>query len=185
VKQTLGGMLIFVMMIAVLVGILQVLNWIPSAVQDGALQKYESIDELRSHLKIGTVYAPAYFPRSVQWPPSLVAAQTRPYPAIVTEFARSDAPGETILVITQTALPHPPLAEKLLLAAVRETVRFPFKGREALLEAGVCRNDEPCSRMSWHEGAFRLSLVMRSSPAELVRIAESMIVSQPGGSLTR
>ena len=85
-KQAFGGMLIFVTMIAVLVGILQVLNWIPAAIQDGALQKYASIDELRTHLKIGTVYTPAYFPRSVQWPPSLVAAQARPYPAVVMEF---------------------------------------------------------------------------------------------------
>ena len=178
-------MLIFVMMIAVLVGILQVLNWMPSAIQVGAFQKYANIEELRSHLKIGIVYTPAYFPRNVRWPPSLVAAQTRPYPAVVMEFTNSDAPGETILVITQTALPHPPLAEKLRLAEVRETVRFPFKEREALLEAGVCQNDDPCSRMTWHEGVFRLSLVMRSSPADLVRIAESMVISQPVGSHAR
>ena len=174
-KRTLGGMLLFSTMIAILTGLLQLLNWIPSAVQDGAFQRYASIDEVRARLKISTVYTPVYYPRTVQWPPSLIAAQTRPYPAVVTEFVKSDDPGETILVITQTALPHPPLVEKLRLAAVRESVRFEFKGRTALLEVGVCRKDEQCCRMTWNEGNVGIALVMRSSPVELVRIAESMI----------
>jgi hypothetical protein len=175
VKRILGGMFVFAMMIAILTGMLQLLNWIPSAVQDGAFQRYASIDEMRAHLKISTVYTPVYYPRSVQWPPSLIAAQTRPYPAVVTEFVKSDEPGETILVITQTALPHPPLVEKLRLTAIRESVRYEFKGRTALLEVGVCRKDEQCCRMAWNEENVRIALVMRSSPVELVRVAESMI----------
>jgi hypothetical protein len=175
VKRILGGMFVFAMMIAILTGLLQLLNWIPSAVQDGAFQRYASIDEMRAHLKISTVYTPAYYPRSVLWPPSLIAAQTRPYPAVVMEFVKSDEPGETILVITQTALPHPPLVEKLRLTAIRESVRYEFKGRTALLEVGVCRKDEQCCRMTWNEENVRIALVMRSSPVELVRVAESMI----------
>jgi hypothetical protein len=175
VKRILGGMLVFSTMIAILTGLLQLLNWIPSAVQDGAFQRYTSIDEMRAHLKISTVYMPVYYPRTVLWPPSLIAAQTRPYPAVVTEFVRSDNPGETILVITQTALPHPPLVEKLRLTMVRESVRYEFRGRTALLEVGVCRRDEQCCRMTWNEENVGIVLVMRSSPVELVRIAESMI----------
>ena len=177
-KRTLGGMLVFSTMVVILAGLLQLLNWIPSAVQDGAFQRYASIDEARMHLKSSTVYTPAYFPRSVQWPPSLIAAQTRPYPAVVMEFSRSDNPGETILVITETALPHPPLVEKLRLTAIRESVRYEFKGRTALLEVGVCGKDEQCCRMTWSEGDVGIALVMRSSPVELVRIAESMITKQ-------
>jgi hypothetical protein len=168
-------MLMFSTMVAILTGLLQLLNWIPSAVQDGAFQRYTSIDELRAHLKISTVYMPAYYPRTVQWPPSLIAAQTRPYPAVVTEFVKNDDPGETILIITQTALPHPPLVERLRLTAVRESVRYEFKGRTALLEVGVCRKDEQCCRMTWNEENVGIALVMRSSPVELVRVAESMI----------
>lgn len=174
-KRTLGGMIVFFTMIAILTGLLQLLNWIPSAIQDGALQRYTSIDEMRAHLKISTVYMPVYYPRTVQWPPSLIAAQMRPYPAVMTEFGKSDDPGETILVITQTALHHPPLAEKLRLSAVRESVRYEFKGRSALLEVGVCRQEEQCCRMTWNEENLSISLVMRSTPVELVRIAESMI----------
>jgi hypothetical protein len=180
VKKTFGGLLVFATMIAVLFGMLQVLNWIPSAVQEGAFRKYPSIDDVRAHLKIDPVYTPAYYPRSVQWPPALIAAQTRPYAAVLTEFSKSDDRNETILVITQTARAHPPLALKIQLTEVRETVQYPFKGRVAVLEVGVCRREEQCSRMAWDEGDFRLSLIMRSSPVELVRIAESIVAQHPG-----
>ncbi|MEK6745114.1 MAG: hypothetical protein AABZ15_15975 [Nitrospirota bacterium] len=179
-KRTLGGLLVFVTMITVLLGMLQVLNWIPAAVQEGAFRKYPSIDEVRAHLKIDPVYTPVYYPRSVQWPPALVAAQTSPYTAVLTEFMKSDDRNETVLIITQTARSHPPLALRIRLTEVRETVQYPFKGRVAVLEVGVCRKEEQCSRMTWDEGTFRLSLVMRSSPVELVRIAESMVAQQPG-----
>ncbi len=175
-------MFVFLMMIVILVGLLQLLNWIPSAIQDGAFQKYASIDEVRAHLKIATVYTPVYYPRSVRWPPSLIAAQSQPYDAVMTEFSKSDDSDQTMLVITQTALPHPPLAEKLRLSVVRETVQYPLKGRKALLEVGFCREDEQCSRMTWNEGQVGISLVMRSSPVELVKIAESMITVPRKGS---
>jgi len=175
VKRTLGGLFVFAMMTVILTALLQMLNWIPSVLQDGAFQRYATIDELRAHLKNSTVYTPAYFPRNVQWPPSLIAAQTRPYPAVVMEFTRSDDPAETILVITQTALTHPPLAEKLRLSVVRESVNYEFKGRTALLEVGTCRKDEQCCRMTWNEGQVGIALVMRSSPVELVKISESMM----------
>ena len=171
-------MFVFGAMIAVLTALLQLLNWIPSAIQDGAFQRYATIEELREHLKNVAVYTPAYFPPTVQWPPSLIAAQTRPYSAIVMEFAQSDNPGETILVISQTAIPHPPLIEKLRLTAIRESVRYEFKGRTALLEVGVCRKDEQCTRMTWAEEHAGIALIMRSAPVELVRIAESMITKQ-------
>jgi hypothetical protein len=182
VKRNLGGMFVFAIMIAILTALLQLLNWIPSAIQDGAFQRYETIDEVRAHLKTSRVYTPAYFPRAVQWPPALIAAQARPYPAVVMEFTRSDSPEETILVITQTALPYPPLAEKLRLTAIRESVRYAFKGRTALLEVGMCRKDEQCSRMTWNEENTGMALTMRSSPAELVRIAESMVTEALEGS---
>lgn len=178
-KRTLGGLLIFVIMIAVLLGLLQVLNWIPAAVQEGAFRKYASIEEVREHLKINPVFTPVYYPRSVQWPPALIAAQTRPYTAVLTEFMKSDDNNETILTITQTARPNPPLALKLRLTEVRQTVQHPFKGRVAVLEVGVCGKEEQCCRMVWDEGEFRLSLVMRSSPVELVRIAESIVAQHP------
>lgn len=174
-KRTLGGMLIFGFMVAILVAALQLFNWVPSALQEGGLRRYASADEARSHLRLDALYQPVYYPPSVRWPPVLVAAQARPYRAVITEFARRDGDEEIVLVISQTELPHAPLADTVPLTDLREAVPYSFKGRPAVLEVGLCRRDERCSRITWNEGTYRLSLTMRSSPVELERIAESMV----------
>jgi len=181
-RRTIGGIPVYIVMILILVGLLQFANWIPSAVQEGALMRYGSIEEVRAHLTEATVYAPAYYPSSVRWPPSLVAAQSRPYLAVITEYAGSRS-NDTVLVITQTARHEPPLRERIGLAVVRERVSYPFKGRTALLEVGRCRSGERCSRISWDEGAFTISLVLKDAPVDLVRIAESMIAGPGGGTV--
>jgi hypothetical protein len=177
VKRTIIGIPVFVIIVMIVLGVLQILNWIPSAVQEGAFRRYDSVEEVRSHLKIHPLLVPVYYPPGVRWPPSLIAAQTRPYTAVVMEFLNSGT-GETGLVITQTALSHPPIEEKLRFTVVRETVRYAVKGRKALLEVGACARGEQCSRIAWDEGAYRVSLAMKASPVDLVRIAESMIIER-------
>jgi hypothetical protein len=179
-RRTVGGIPVYIVMIIILVGLLQLANWIPSAVQEGALQRYASIEEVRARLPMATIFAPVYYPRNVRWPPTLIAAQTRPFVAVVTEFQRSGG-DDTILVITQTERHRPPLRQSIVLSTVRERVPYPFKGRTALLEVGLCRTGERCSRISWDEGEFTLALVLKDSPADLVPIAESMITAQGGG----
>jgi len=173
--RTLGGAVVFAIMIIVLLGMLQLVNWIPSAVQEGSFRQYRSIDEVRTHLPIDPLYQPVYYPRSVQWPPSLVAAQTQPYPAVVMEFRKSES-DETALTIIQTALPYPPLTEKIRLRVTRASISFPLKGRPAVLETGLCGGNVQCSHLTWDDGTFRLSLAMTDAPVELVRIAESMVL---------
>jgi hypothetical protein len=93
------------------------------------------------------------------------------------EFLQSTA-GETGLTITQTAMSHPPLVEKIRMRVVRARISFPLKDRPAVLESGLCRENEQCSRLTWDDGSYRLTLVMMDAPVELVRIAESMILDQ-------
>jgi hypothetical protein len=181
-KRTLGGIPVFAVMILILVGMLQFANWIPSAIQEGALQRYKSIDEVRSHLTMTTIFSPVYYPRSARWPPSLIAAQSRPYLAVVTEY-QGTGRDEVILVVTQTERLRPPLRERIVLSTVRERVSYPFKGRTSLLEVGFCSRDERCSRISWDEGAYTLALAMKDSPVDLVRIAESMIAGTGTGGM--
>ena len=173
-KRTIGGMPVFIVMIAILIGVLQVMNWIPSAVQEGAFAQFSSIEEVREKLRISPLLTPAYYPRSIRWPPSLIAAQARPYRAVVMEFQKSDSAG-TGLVITQTERTNAPLREKIRLSELRERVTYPLKGRSAVLEVGSCGTSETCSKVSWDEGEFRITLIMPSSPVELFRIAESMV----------
>lgn len=172
------GLIIFVIMAAIVLGALRLLSWIPEAVQEGALRRFESAEEAKRHLKIDRIYLPAFYPQSVSWPPLFIGGQTSPYPALITEFSGKDRDG-VYLVITQTARPHLPLRERITMVSQRERVRYPFKGRSALLEVGTCAGGDACSRFSWEEGPYALSLTMRSSPMELVTMAESMIPREP------
>lgn len=168
------GLVVFAVMVAIVLGALRLLSWIPEAVRDGTLQRFDTIEEAKAHLKIRRLYLPAFYPQNVRWPPLLIGGQTAPYPAMITEFSAKDRDG-VFLVITQTTRPHQPLRERITLASLREQVRYPFKGRIALLEVGTCAGGDACSRFSWTEGAFDISLTMKSSPMELVAMAESMI----------
>ncbi len=181
-RRTIGGFPIFAVMILILVGLLQFTNWIPSAVQEGALQRYRSIEEVRTRLTMATIYAPVYFPRSVRWPPSLIAAQARPYVAVLAEY-RGNAGDDTVLSITQTERGRPPLRDSFVLGTVRERVPYPFKGRTAILEVGLCRTGERCSRIAWDEGGFTLVVALKDTPVDLVRIAESMIAGPGAGNV--
>ncbi len=172
--RTIAGFAVFGIMVVILIGMLQLANWVPSAIDEGSLRRYRSIEDVRSHLKIHPVYEPVYYPRSVLWPPRIVAAQTHPYAAVALEYRKRDSE-ETALTITQTALPHPPLAESIRLASLRARASFSLKGRTAVLESGVCRGSDECSRLTWEDGPFRFSLVMTEAPLELVRLAESML----------
>jgi len=179
VKRTIGGIPVFIVMIVILIGVLQLLNWIPSAVQEGAFGRFGSVEEVRAKLKISPLLMPVYYPRSIRWPPSLIAAQTRPYRGVVTEFLKSDG-SETGLVITQTERNQPPLQERIRLSTLRERVTYPLKGRTAVLEVGACGSKETCSRISWDEGAFQMTLTMLASPVDLIAIAESMVTDAAG-----
>lgn len=174
-KRTVGGLIVFGFIIAILLGALQLANWVPSAIQSGAFQRYASIEEVRARLNIPQVYAPVYYPPMVRWPPSLIGAQTKPYSAVVMEFAGKDR-ADLFVVATQTAKGHPPVEERIRMTLLRDKVPYPFKGRQAVLEVGICGNDVQCSRLSWDEGDYRIAVIMKSSPRDLVLMAESMIV---------
>ncbi|MEK6700092.1 MAG: hypothetical protein AABZ10_13755 [Nitrospirota bacterium] len=177
-SKKLLSLLVFGVLITALVAALKLVNWVPSALQEGALRKYGSIDEVKAKLKITDVFAPAYYPQCFSWPPSQIAAQTRPYTAVVMEFNRKDS-REACLIISQVASPHVLPEEKIKLTRVAESVRYQLRGRDALLEVGVCEENIMCSRISWNEKGYRISVAMKSAPVDLIRIAESM-TARPG-----
>ena len=174
-RRIIIGFLYFVVTIAVLIGGLKLINWVPSVVQEGFVGQYKSIEEVQSKLKIREVYIPSYFPQSFKWPPDTIWAQTKPFTAIVMEF-RHQEKGDIGLIISQVAtgarfIP----ASKIRIAEVRERVAYSLKGRKAILEVGIGKNETPCSSISWTEGGYRITAVMKSSPFELLKIAESMV----------
>ncbi len=172
-KKRLTGFLYFAVTVAILVALLKVAGWLPTALQEGLMRQYDSVEEVRAKLHIKDVYVPSYFPQSFKWPPSRILAQSRPFVAIVMEF-RDVRTADTALVISQSADKDFVPDKRISLTRVREKVDYPLKGRASSLEVGTCRNGSPCSRISWREGIYRISVEMESAPFDLLKIADSM-----------
>ncbi len=173
-KKKLLGFFYFALTLAILVGILKATNWLPSALQEGLMKKYSSIDEMRTKLHVKDVFVPSYFPESYRWPPTTILAQSSPFVAIVMEF-RNVQTGDIALVISQTAGKIFTPDKKISIVQVKEKVDYPLKGRAALLEVGKCIDDVPCCRISWNEEGYRVTVEMKSAPFDLLKIAGSML----------
>jgi len=176
-RERILGFVMFVIAVAALIGSLKVLNWTPSALQEGLPSTYDSIDAVKSKLHIRDIYVPSYYPQGLQWPPARITAQSKPYEMILMEFNRMDD-NNVSLVISQTALPHPAPRAMIEMIRTNEKANFPLKGRNALLEVGLCKNNEQCSRISWNESSYHIDVIMLSAPLEIVKIAESMVYEQ-------
>ena len=168
------GFFYLLLTVAAVIIVLLTLNWLPTALQQDTMRRYDSVEEVRAKLNIREIYVPSYFPQSILWPPSEILAQTRPYFAILMVF-RDTEKREVALIVSQAA--SAAFSENTLItfAKITRTIPYDLKGRKALLVVGMGKNDEPCSRISWTESKERIVLTMKSPPFELIRIAESMI----------
>jgi hypothetical protein len=172
-KKKMIGIISFLITVAVFVGILKVMNWLPMMMDQNTVREYPSVEAVSSSLGISDIYVPSYFPEQLGWPPAEILAQKKPFEAVVMEFGRSGG-DETALVIIQAERPEFAHGAKLQLIDVTENIPYDLDGKTALLEAGTCSDGSPCSRMSWEEDGRHISLTMKSKPIELIRIAESM-----------
>lgn len=160
--------------VLMLVGVLKLLNWLPAVAQKEVLRPYKDIEEVRSELSLRDVLIPSYFPEKLRWPPSAILAQGTPFPAVIMEFDDAGT-RETVLVITQAASEAFPAVDRIRMDRVSEKVGYSLRGREAVLEVGTCAGGEPCSAISWKERGYRIGVTAKSSPIELIRVAESML----------
>ena len=167
------GFLYFLLTVAAVIIVLKALNWLPLVLQQDTMRRYGSVEEVRAKLSIKDLYVPSYFPQSITWPPTEILAQTKPYPAVLMVFNQAGK-RDVALVISQAAAGTFSGNEFIKFAQITETVPYHVKSGEALLEVGTCKNGEPCSRLSWTEGSYRMTVVMKSPPFELIKIAESM-----------
>jgi hypothetical protein len=176
-KGKISGFIAFAAGLAVLVLFLKAANWFPLAVDRDLMQRYGDFDEMRSRVGIAQVLVPSYFPEEYRWPPSGILAQGKPYPAVVMEFERSGRVkgGEIGLLICQAADNDFVPGGKPRISRVRERAPYSLKGRTALLEVGDGEKGETCTRISWLENGFKVTLIARSTPFEAIRVAESML----------
>ena len=162
------------MTVVILVLCLKFLNYLPMAVQTDTIRRYQSIEEVRSKLNIRDIYIPSYFPQGLVWPPSEILAQEKPFAAVIMEFNSAEKE-DIVLIISQSASENFKPDEKIRIQRIKDRVGYPLRGRVMMLEAGVCTNGEPCSRVSWAEEGYTITVAAKSEPPELVKIAESMI----------
>jgi hypothetical protein len=172
-NRTLIGLLPFLLAVAGLILLLVIINWIPQTVRKDTLREYASIEQVRASLNIRDIYIPSYFPQNITWPPVKILAQASPFPALVMSFTGAGK-DEIVLVLSQSAGKAIRTAEQLELTDIREETPFVMRGNNATLTVGRCRDKQPCSRISWNEAGYLITVQMRSTPVELSRIAESM-----------
>lgn len=174
--------LLFAATVAAVILMLRLVNWIPWIIQKDTIRPYSNIDLVRTTLQIHRVFVPSYFPENLRWPPSRILAQRAPFTAVILEF-RDEQTGDTVLMTSQTAGGRPPVWDKKIeVQRVEEQVTYSLKGRKAVLTVGQCADGEPCSGVSWDEGKYRIDVLMKSGPFDLIGIAESMIHGSVPGS---
>jgi len=173
-NKALSRFLSFTIMIGLLILALKVINWIPLAMQQDAVRRYNSIEEVRSTLNRKDIFVPSYFPQQISWPPSAILAQNKPFFAMVMEFTRADK-RNTALVISQSEGKALNVENPIVILVITEKVPYTIKGRDAVLTVGSCVNDEPCSGITWIEGKYTMTVLMKSTPFELTKIVESML----------
>ena len=175
IGRTARGLLWILVLAAMAVGLLAAVNWLPSLMQLDFARQYDSIEEAKRAGGLDTVLVPAYFPEGISWPPSLILAQKKPYQAVVMEFREAEAT-ETVLIVVQSSLQgNDAQLQRIRLSEVKEETEYRLKEKRALLQIGTCDNGMPCSRMTWQDGALRCTVLLMSSPFELIKIAESMV----------
>lgn len=164
----------FTITVVILIATLKIANYLPMALQKDTMRKYHSIEEVKSKLNISDVYVPSYFPQNLVWPPSEILAQNKPFIAMVIEVNHAEK-GDIALIISQSTSTEFTPDEKIKMLRIEERVSYPLKGRNMILEAGICKREEPCSRIIWDEGRYRISVTAKSTPPDLIKIVESMI----------
>ncbi len=164
----------FSFMIGLLILGLKLINWVPFAMQQDAVRRYNTIEEVRSALNRKDLYVPSYFPQQISWPPSAILAQGKPFFAMVMEFTRADK-RNIALVISQSEGKALNVENPIEIRVVTEKVQYAIKGRDSVLTVGLCVNDEPCSGITWTEGKYTMTVLMKSTPFELTKIVESML----------
>jgi hypothetical protein len=167
------GFLSFALAIGVLVVLLALMNWVPMAFQKDTLRRYRSLEEVRTALNIRDIYVPSYFPQHIVWPPSEILAQGRPFPALVMEFKDAGS-GEIVLVLSQSqGGPFSPDLRSL--GQYQRNSPLYHERTERRARCRRVRKNQPCSRITWKEGPYTVTALMKAAPFELTKITDSML----------
>ncbi len=177
IGKTLRGLLWMLALVVLAVMFLAAVNWLPSLREEGFARQYGTIDEAKRALKLNNIMVPAYFPEGIRWPPSFILAQKKPYQAVVMEFNEVKSKGTALIVVQSSLRGSDAQLQRIRLSHVKEETQYRLKDRYVLLQVGTCDNGVQCSKMTWQDKDLFYTVILMSSPFELIKIAESMIRS--------
>ncbi|HXW69099.1 MAG TPA: hypothetical protein VEJ88_05790 [Dissulfurispiraceae bacterium] len=166
--------LLFSIVIVTLTALLVFFNWLPLRMDEGIARRYSSIEEVKTKLKLKEVFVPSFFPQQYVWPPYEIIAQTKPFTSVIMKFRRIDGKPDGLVICQFSAAASVPDCLPHMLQ-ITERTAFKMKGRMAVLEVGACAHNDVCSRISWLEGSYRITVAVDAPPFDLVKISESMI----------
>ena len=167
--------LVFGVMVAIVVIVLSLLNWLPVAVLRGGVKKYRTIEDVRTDLNMNKIYLPSYFPQYLVWPPSEIYARRRPVRMVLMHFTNYEKK-DIVLSIRQAESGDPdPLKSRIEPVKIKRQDTILVKGRKGKVSLALCRGGEPCNSITWQEDGYTLEIVAKDSVRELQKIAESMV----------
>lgn len=176
IGRTVRGIFWIIVMAAVVVALLALVNWIPSLINEDSVRRYDSIEEATRSLGLDSkALVPTYFPEGISWPPSLILAQKKPYKAVVIEFRKAETVKTELIVILSSLKDTNVQLQRITMTELKEKTEYMLKGKAALLEVGTCKKVATCSRMTWQENGLNFTVLLMSSPFELIKVAESMV----------
>jgi len=175
IVKILQGLLWMLLATGGVLALLVTTNRLPLLVQEDFPKQFASLDEAKHSVGLDTVLIPAYFPEGISWPPSFIFAQKRPYKVLVMEFKHTLSGIPTLIVIQSSMSGSVTQYQRIRLAVVKQEIEYGLKGKNARLQIGTCENAMPCSQISWQDRGDSCTVLLISSPFEVIKIAESMI----------
>ena len=166
---------LFGIMIAVTVMLLDLLNWVPDAVQKDGVRKYKTIEDAKAALKLGKLFLPSYFPQYLIWPPSEVYGRRKPSKMVLMHFINYDRKDVVLSIMQAEASDPHPLRSRIEPVKIRRRDAVLIKGRRGELSLALCSGGEPCNSVTWEEEGYTFTIIAKDSVQELLKIAESTL----------
>jgi hypothetical protein len=167
--------ILFGIMIAVTAALLNLLNWVPTALQKEGVKKYRTIEDVKAALKLNKLFLPSYFPQYLVWPPSEIYGRRKPSKMVLMHFINYDR-RDVVLSIMQAESADPrPLRSRIEPDKIKRQEKTIIKGRRGELSLALCPGGEPCNSVTWDAEGYTFTIIAKDSVQELLKIAESMI----------
>jgi hypothetical protein len=168
-------LLLFMAVMAAVIMTLKLLNWVPVSMRGEGLNRYSTVDDARTTLKLKKIYLPVYFPQYLKWPPREIYAQKKPFAMVLMHFSGRDS-DDIVLSIRESESGHLEfLKSRIEPEEVTGEEKITLKGRPAVLVHGICPGKEPCNSVTWRDGGYDFTVIMKDSSKELLRVSESML----------